>query len=177
MKNFIPPKNILGTIKITPNDWTDKYYIGEANFAIEKIGNEKMLNIWANSYHYELHNEREVLVGDVGFEIIQPIDIELTVDRMINIDSSNDRREMENRWEELYYGHFYQFEHLILTKWHIKLSPLNFKHKIDLKAYISDDILDESETFFLEASFEVELSSKINSKWNSNYSSPPSKKQ
>jgi len=58
MKNFIKPKIVLGTIKITPVDWTDKYYIGEANLAIEKIGDVQILNIWANSYHYELHNEK-----------------------------------------------------------------------------------------------------------------------
>ena len=171
MKNFIKPKIVLGTIKITPVDWTDKYYIGEANLAIEKIGDVQILNIWANSYHYELHNEKEVFMGDVGFEIMQPIDKELAIDRTTIIDSPNDRREMENKWEELYYGHFYQFEHLKLTKWNIKIKPFNSNCKIDIKAYISDDILDESDAFFLESSFDLELTSKIDSKWNSNYSS------
>jgi len=52
LKNFIPPKTVLGTIKVTPEEWTDKYFIGEANLAVEKIGNQHILNLWANSYHY-----------------------------------------------------------------------------------------------------------------------------
>jgi len=111
MENFIPPKKILGTIKVTPKNWADKYYIGEASLAIEQIDDKKMINIWASSYHYELHNKKEVLVGDVGFEIMQPIKEELSTNKIIKVDFPNDINKVEYNWEELYYGHFYQFEH------------------------------------------------------------------
>ena len=172
MENFIPPKNVLGKIKITPKDWTDEYYIGEASLAIEQIGANKILNIWANSYHYEIHNNKEVLIGDIGFEIMQPINENLSEGETININFPNDISLVENNWEELYYGHFYQFEHLKITNWQISLAPIPDEKlfKIEVKGYITDDIQEISKSHFIECTFKSNLESKINSKWNWNYS-------
>jgi hypothetical protein len=172
MTDFIPPKKILGTIKVTPKDCSDKYYIGEANLAIEHIGNKKMINIWANSYHYELHDNKEVLIEDVGFEIMQPIDKELSLRKANEIKFPIDLDHVENNWEDLYYGHFYQFEHSKITNWKITLSfiPDERLFEIDVKGYITDDIRQISENHFIECSFKTKLGSRINSKFNWSYS-------
>ena len=172
MKNFIPPKKILGTIKVTPKNWTDKYYIGEANLAIEKIGEKEILNLWANSYHYELHNEKEVLVGDIGFEIMQPIKKEIFTNEIVKIDFPKDIDEVEDNWEEFYYGHFYQFEHLKITNWQISIlqMPDEELYEIHVKGFITDDIREISENHSIECRFKTKLETKINSRFNWNYS-------
>lgn len=171
MNNFIPPKNVLGTINVSPKDWADKYYIGEANFAIEKIGNNNFLNIWANSFHYELHNGQEVLVGDVGFEIMQPITKIFEKNEVVQIDFPDDLSKMENNWEEIYYSHFYQFGHLKISNWSIILTPTNGVYQIEVKGFITHDINMMDENHFFESKFETKMESKINSKWNWKYSS------
>jgi len=172
MKNFIPPKKILGTIKINPKESAEEFYIGEANFAIEKVGENLFINIWVNSYHYELHGEKEVLIGDIGIEIMQPIKKELSKSEITQIDFPNDIDEVENGWEELYYGHFYQFEHLKITKWQISVMhiPDEELFKIDAKGYITDDIRNLDQNHYVECSFKTKLESKIRSKFNWNYS-------
>lgn len=172
MENFIPPKKILGTIKVTPKDCADKYYIGEASLAIEQIGDKEMINIWANSYHYELHNEKEVLIGDVGFEIMQPLKEKISTNGIIKIDFPNDINKVENNWEELYYGHYYQWEHLKVANWEITMISIPDEEffKIDAKGYITDDIRAISDNHFIECTFKSKLESKINSRFNWNYS-------
>ena len=172
MENFIPPKKTLGTIKVTPKDWSDKYYIGEANLAIEKIGENEIINLWANSYHYELHNEKEVLVGDIGFEIMQPIKKELFRNKIIKIEFPNDIEQVEDNWEEFYYGHFHQFEHLKITNWEILILQKSDEKlfEIQAKGFITDDIRQISENHFVECTFTTKLETKINSRFNWNYS-------
>lgn len=164
MNNFILPKNVLGTIKISPKDWADKYYIGEANFAIEKIEANNFLNIWVNSFHYELHNGQEILVGDVGFEIMQPITKDIKKKEVIQIDFPDDIGKIENSWEAIYYSHFYQFEHLKITNWSITLTPTNGVYQIEVKGFITDDISIVDENYFFESKFESKMESKINSR-------------
>ncbi len=170
MKNFIPPTNVLGTIKLTPKDWAEQYYIGEAHFAIEKIGDHDILNIWAHSFHYEIHNGQNVLVGDVSFEIMQALNQPLNGKEIIQIDFPS-VDQIENNWEELYYSHFYQFEHLKITNWEIKLTPENEIYKVKTKGFITDDINIISENHFFESIFETQLTTKINSKFNWHYTS------
>lgn len=172
MEKFILPRKILGTIKVTSNKSIDEFFIGEANLAIEQIGKERMLNIWANSYHYELHNDKEVLVGDVGFEIMQPIEKEVSFDEPLRINFPNNTEAVENNWEELYYGHFYQFEHLKIVNWEIKIFQVSDGEvfNVESKGYITDDIHDKSKQFLLECSFQTKLKSKIDSRFNWNYS-------
>ena len=173
MENFIPPKKILGTIKVTPKDWREEYYIGEGSAVIEQIGNTKILNIWANTYHYELHNNKEVLISDVGFEIMQPIKKKLAKGEVLDLDFPNNINKIENNWEELYYGHFYQFEHLKITNWKINILSItdDGQIKIGAKGYITDDIRKISKNHFVECTFKTKMESKINSRWNWNYSS------
>lgn len=172
MENFIPPKKILGTIYVTPKGCADKYYIGEANLTIEKIGDNYILNIWANSFHYEIHNGQKTLVGDVGFEIIQPIIEPLKKDRITQIDFPNDRKKVESNWEELYYGHFYHFGHLKIIDWQIRLKFIQNEeiYAIEMKGYVTDDLQKKSENHFVESKFKTKLDAKINSRFNWNYS-------
>lgn len=171
MDNFIPPKNILGTIKVSPKHGLDECYIGEAHFAIEKIGDKVLLNIWASAFHYELHNGQEVLVGDVAFEIMQPIATNLESNEIIQIGFPNEVDEIESGWETVYFGHFYELEHLYVTNWTLKLSSTNETYKIEVKGFITDDIRKISGSHHFESTFETKMESKINSKFNWNYSS------
>lgn len=172
MKNFIPPKNILGIIKMKPKGWADKYFIGEASFAIEKIGDNKMLNIWGSSFHYEMHEGKEILIGGMKFEIMQPIKEDLIKNKFIQIDFPSDEIEkVENNWEELYFSHFYQFEHLAITDWQIKIIaiPNEDIYEIEIKGYVTDDIRKHSMGQFIEATFKTKLETKINSQCNWKY--------
>lgn len=172
MKTFIPPKKILGTIKVNPKDLADKYYIGEANLAIEKVGEDQIIYIWAKSFHYELQDEKEVKVGDVIFEIMQPIVGGINVNEINKIDFPEDIEKVENYWEELYYGHFYQFEHLKISKWGISIlfNSEERIYNVEVKGYITDDIRETSDKHFFESTFKTKLENKINSRYNWNYS-------
>ncbi len=173
MENFILPKNVLGTVKVTPKGWRDEFYIGEASLAVEQIGNYRMLNVWINSYHYELHSDKEVLIGDVGLEIMQPIKEELLKGETINIGFPNDLSLVQNNWEELYYGHFYQFEHLKIAKWKITMKSIGDEEltKINVKGHITDDIRKTPENYNVECTFKTKMEFKIDSRWNWNFSS------
>jgi len=172
MKNKIPPKSVLGTIKVTSTEWTDEYYIGEASFAIEKIGIQNFINIWANSYHYVLHENKEVLIGDVIVEIMQPIRENVSIKDRCLIEFPSNLDEVENNWEEAYFGHFYQFEHLKITNWQIEASISDDIELFDVnsKGYITDNIRQKSDDHFVECSFKAKLKSKINSRFNWIYS-------
>lgn len=172
MENYIQPKPILGTIKVSPKDWAVKYYIGEANLAIEKVGDDQILNIWANSFHYELHDKKEVLIGDVSFEIMQRINGKINTNEIIKIDFPDDIEKVENNWGELYYSHFYQFEHLKITNWRISIlfNQEEALFNVEVKGYITDDIREKSDNHFIESNFKTKLETKINSKYNWNYS-------
>ena len=172
MGNFIPPKTILGTIRVSHKDQVKKYYIGEANLAIEIIEDKQILNLWANSFHYEIHDKKEVLIGDISFEIMQPIKEGINSSEIVKIKFPDDIEKVENNWEELYYGHFYQFEHLKITNWQTSISP-NSDGKlfaIEVKGYITDDIRETSDNHFVECTFKTELETKINSRFNWKYS-------
>lgn len=168
MENFIPPKTILGTIKVSTNDWEDKYYIGEANLAIEKVGDDQILNIWANSFHYVLHDKKEVLIGDVSFEIMQQINGKINTNEIIKVNFPDDIEKVENKWKKLYYGHFYQFEHLKITNWRISIlfNPDEELFNVEVIGYITDDIREKSDNHVIECSFKSKLESKINSRYN-----------
>ncbi len=73
--------------------------------------------------------------------------------------------------EDLYYGHFYQFEHLKITHWKITMFflPEEELFQIDLKGYITDDIREKSSKHFIECSLKTKLKAKIHSKFNSNF--------
>ena len=138
---------------------------------MERVGNHDILNIWAISYHYEIHNEKEVLIQDAGFEIMQPIKVNLRREKSIRIDFPNNVSEGENDWEALYFSHFYQFEHLKLTDWSLKLEPMdNQMYEIRMKGYVTDDLSKKSENSFLEGALMAKLETKINSRFNWKYS-------
>ena len=172
MENFIPPKKTFGTIEVTSKDITKKYYIGEAKFAIEKIGDERMVNIWANSYHYELHEGKKVLIGDVGVEIMQTIESNPNLNEFVKINFPVEIDEVESKWEELYFGHFSQFEHLKITNWEISFMRISDEksYQIMLKGFITDDVQKILINHFVECQFTAKLETKINSRYNWNYS-------
>ncbi len=168
MKNYYPPKNIIGSI--TTNKEAVKYDIGEASLAIESIGDVQLLNVWANTFHYEKHNEQEVLIQDIGFEILLPIDWNYGRKESITINFPNNIELIENGWEEIYYGHYYHFEHLKVTNWKIKITPIYDSFKVETFAVVTDDInqVDDKKSF--QSNFIAKLDSKIDSKYNWKYS-------
>ena len=172
MENFLPPKIVLGTIIATSNNSRTEYYVGEASISIEQIGNNKILNIWANSFHYEKHNNIKVLVSDIGIEIMQPIKEELLEGELIRLEFPRDLNNLQDNWGELYYGHFYQFSHLQITNWIINISTIGSGGltRVEVKGYITDDIRQFSEDYYVECTIETRIESRINSRWNWNYS-------
>lgn len=172
MTNFKPPKTILGDILVRSKKGTKKYFIGNAKFSIEEIGNNKLINIWAESYHFENHNGIEVKIGDVGFELMQPLENSFEYDEFNRINFPSEINKVESNWEELYYGHFYNFEHLKITNWYIELSPVNDLYEIKINGSITDDISIITENHFIESTFRVRMDKIIVSRYNWKYSKP-----
>lgn len=172
MENFVLPANVIGTITVRSINSIDKYYVGEASVAIEKIGGNELINICAYSYHYEVHNGEMVMISDVGIEIMQPITRNWIRRDAITVNFPRKIEQVCDNWENLYYGHYCQYEHLKITNWDISLLQCLDENsfKVHAKGYITSDIRKISENHYVDGSFLAKIDSRIRSRYNWNYS-------
>ena len=169
MENFILPEKVFGTIKVYPKDWADQYYIGDARLSIQKIKGKTLFNIWAQSYHYEIHGEHKVKMGDISFEIMMPIEEDFEA-KEIELYFPIADSEIHDNWEKFYFSHFYNFEHFQIVNCSIKITPKDDQYKLELKGHITDDIEKYSDDHYFESTLELPISPTIQSFYNGNFS-------
>lgn len=170
--NFLKPDKIYGFIKQTSKSQSDIFFISEGRLSIERIHGKTLLNVWANSSHFEMHKDIRVFIPDVCFEILMPINENIDLNKIpTDFYFPIATPEMIDDWEKYFDSTIYQFEHLKIVNCHINVAKTDNDFLVKLRGYITDNIETYSENCFFESEFKAELTNKIETRYNWNYSS------
>ena len=171
MENFLKPDNIYGFIKMTPKSYIEKFFISNCRLSLEKIKGKTLINLWAESSHFEIHNTKKIKVNDIGFEILMPIRDDLNIEKEhYNLIFPVANTEIIKNWEIYYDSTLYDLEHLKIVNCNIDILKINDSYKVKIKGFITDNIESFSGNHYFESEFETHLTDKIETKYNWNYS-------
>lgn len=169
MNKIIRANKIYGTVELANSGKIVQYEITEKHLSIETIDNSKLINLWVTTSHYELIEgvEKNVLVPDIGFEIILPVkSIEGRYKANLGIPTSN----IIELWEKRFFTTFYNFEYVFLINVKLELEKKEDDiYEINFKGYPSfdrEEIINDN--YYIESKFSSILEYSINSRWNYN---------
>lgn len=170
LKNLFPVEKKYGILKIFPGPEREEYDISKARMSVETVGKNILFNLWSECHLYEVHGGKKISVGEFAFEILLPLNFQITGNKEINLHFPLANSEIHENWEILFYSHFYRFEHLKISNCRINIIPKNEIYSLKLKGYITEDVERFFENYYFESTLEIPLSTKIHSKFNWNYS-------